>query len=63
MFNFFKRKRKKEEGILSDLGPNSTVRVVGRGGFQQDPQEIYDSENYKRAQAAAHLIVRRDPQN
>lgn len=54
MFSFFKRKK----NPAHDKSPlNKTVRVVGRGGLQQDLEGIYESENFKKAQRNAHLII------
>jgi hypothetical protein len=58
IFSRFKRSEKRNE-IVESLFAVRTVRIVGRGGLQQDPSEIYESENYKKAQRDAHLIVNR----
>jgi hypothetical protein len=58
MLSLFKSNKKRNE-IVESLIAAKTVRVVGRGGLEQDPSEIYESENYKKAQRDAHLIVNR----
>lgn len=58
MLSFFSRDNERDN-ICENFTGSKTLRMVGRGILKQDPSEVYESENYKKAQRNAHLIVNR----
>lgn len=57
MTRFFKRKQ--PDPLIESLLKVKSLRVVGRGGLAQDVSEVYESDNFKKAQKDATRIFNR----
>lgn len=44
---------------MESLVAVKSIRVVGRGGLAQDPSEVYESDNFKKARREADIIMGR----
>ena len=47
------------DDYMKSRGGMRNVRVVGRGGIEQDISEIYNSSSYKEAQHTADSVISR----
>lgn len=51
--------RRPQDPLMESLVAVKSIRVVGRGGLAQDPSEVYESDNFKKARREADIIMGR----